>query len=160
MKPAGSTSSLASLGAGDGAAPGRKAAVDRKRLRTCSTSCPDLSNPEAGVFSKYLPASSAAASAILSNFPAAIHRSVSSSMVESGGLAGGNAGMYSRTMSFPYVSSSEALGSLYEDEEGDDEAQLRAKKYGTSVCRPCRPFTDHCTRLGHILCEYYCGLQS
>ncbi len=33
-------------------ATAKKPPASHKRLRTCSTSCPDLSNPEAGVFTK------------------------------------------------------------------------------------------------------------
>jgi hypothetical protein len=99
-----------------------KAGNNNKRLRTCSTSCPDLSNPAAVVFSKLYPASDDV------NPAALMHRSVSSQ-------AFGAAPLDFDVRGLPRSLSGDgfALGSLYEDEDGDTDAQLRAKKY-VCVC--------------------------
>ncbi len=117
----------------------RKPVTERKRLRTCSTSCPDLSNPEAGVFSKHLPHDSDKAAVKLSEVKSAVfHRSVSSgAFAGDGGSAKGRQGLdymslFARAGSMEGMTrgySDSGLASLYEDDEGDDESQSRAKKY-------------------------------
>lgn len=106
-------------------ATSKKPPASHKRLRTCSTSCPDLSNPEAGVFTKLYPSDGVPSAAFY------IHRSVSSQTF--GGSDTplsdlSDARGIPRSMSM----TGEALGSLDEDEDGDTESQLRAKKLARS----------------------------
>ena len=125
--------------------------TDRKRLRTCSVSCPDLTNPMGNVlYSKVLPPSEVGATALaggrsgrgpasaVPGVSGALHRSVSSDAFTFGSVSAYGVGYTDASVGPGGVSGSRSsltragfsdskLTSLYEEDAGQDES--RAKKY-------------------------------